>query len=262
LSHYLRVYLAAARSCLARELEYRGHFALMALSNVAWTVLWVCLAVFLFGNVRSVGGWDLDRMLVLTGTYQLVMGVTNLLFERNMGKLSEYVNKGELDYLLLKPIDSQFLVSTRFLALNQLPTILAAAVTVALGWYRMGLRPDALATLGYLVLLASAVVAFYALWFLTVTFVLWTGRIENIQFLVIPIMEMARVPTDLFRGLFRPLLTFVVPVALISTLPSQALLGLLDAWVALYAVGLAAALLWLSHRFWGYSLRRYSSASS
>src|SRR4051812_13717530 len=105
---YLRFYLAAVRTCIARELEYRGHFTLLALSAVAEVVVSLSVTLFLFSNIRVVAGWDLNRMLVLTGTYQFVSGVVFLLFDANMGKLSEYVNKGELDYVLLKPIDSQF----------------------------------------------------------------------------------------------------------------------------------------------------------
>ncbi len=259
---YLRVYLAAARTCVIREMEYRGHFALLALSNIGWTLLTLSLVPFLFANIRSVAGWDVDRMILLTGTYQLVVSILFLLFETNMGKLSEYVNKGELDYVLMKPMDSQFLVSTRFITLNQIPAVVVALATVIFGWTRLGLQPTPLAVFGYLTLVLSAIVAFYALWFGTVTLVLWTGRIENIQFLMIPIMETARVPSDVFRGLVRPVLTFVVPVALIGTLPSKALFGALEPWIALYSACLALLLLFASHHFWRYSLRRYSSASS
>ena len=66
----------------------------------------------------------------------------------------------------------------------------------------------------------------------------------------------------MFRGFARPLLTFAIPIALIATLPSKALLGMLEPWMAPFQVGLTGALLWASHRFWNYSLRRYSSASS
>jgi ABC-2 type transport system permease protein len=262
LRHYLRVYRAAMATCMAREMQYRGHFLLLGISNLAWTLLSVAQVLILFSNVHAVAGWDVDRMLVLTGTAQLVTGVTSLLFETNMGKLSEYVNKGELDFVLLKPMDSQFLASTRYLNVNQLPAVVASLATLAVGWARLGLHPSAWGVAAYALLVLSAICAFYALWFASVTFVLWTGRIDNIQFLIMPVMEMARVPADVFRGLARPLLTFVIPVALIATLPSQALLGLLDPWTAAYSVALAALLLWLSHRFWRHSLRRYSSASS
>jgi ABC-2 type transport system permease protein len=258
----MRVLLVMARTCLSREMEYRGHFLLLALSNIGWTLLTLSMVPFLFSNIRTVEGWDLDRMILLTGTYQLVLGILYLLFETNMGRLSEYVNKGELDYVLLKPIDSQFLVSTRYLTFNQAPAVVVALATVVVGWTRLGLQPEPLQLVGYVAMVLSAIVSFYSLWFGSVTFVLWTGRIENIQFLMMPVMEMARVPADIFRGLARPLFTFVVPVALIGTLPTKALLGLLDPALALYAVAFAAMVLYGSHRFWAYSLHRYSSASS
>lgn len=91
---------------------------------------------------------------------------------------------------------------------------------------------------------------------------LWTGRINNIAYLIMPIMDLGRVPTDVFSGPLRPFFTFVLPIALIVTVPTRVLLGLLDSAVALYAPVLATALLFLANRFWRVSLRRYSSASS
>src|SRR5215213_10163065 len=153
--HYLRVFLVMARTCISREMEYRGHFLLLAASNVGWVLLSLSLIPFLFGNIRTVEGWDLNRMILLVGTYQLVLGVLFLLFETNMGRLSEYVNKGELDYVLLKPIDSQFLVSTRYLTFNQAPSIVVALATIVVGWTRLGLQPAPLNVLGYLTLVVA-----------------------------------------------------------------------------------------------------------
>jgi ABC-2 type transport system permease protein len=120
-SRYARAYRAFLRNCLARALEFRGHFLFLTVSNCLWAVLWLALATFIFGNVRSVAGWDLDRMILLTGTFQLVLSLTNFLFYANMLRLSELVNKGELDFVLIKPMSSQFLVSTRYVTFNELP---------------------------------------------------------------------------------------------------------------------------------------------
>jgi ABC-2 type transport system permease protein len=120
-SRYARAYRAFLRNCLARELEFRGHFLSLTVSNCVWAVLWLAPATFIFGNVRSVAGWDLDRMILLTGTFQLVLSLTNFLFYANMLRLSELVNKGELDFVLIKPMSSQFLVSTRYVTFNELP---------------------------------------------------------------------------------------------------------------------------------------------
>ncbi len=259
---YLRAYRACLRNCLARELEFRGHFILQVGSNLLWAFLSLTLASFIFRNVRAIGDWDLDRMVLLTGTFLLVMALTNFLFNANMVQLSLLVNRGDLDFVLVKPMSSQFLVSLRYVTFSELPATLVAAFYLISGVQRLNLQPGPLDVVIYLGLVASAIVCFYALWFMSVTLVLWTGRINNVAYLIMPIMDLGRVPTDVFSGPLRPFFTFVLPIALIATVPTRVLLGLLDPAVALYAPVLAAALLFLANRFWRVSLGRYSSASS
>jgi ABC-2 type transport system permease protein len=262
IGHYLRAYRAFLRNCLARELEFRGHFIFLAFSNCLWAVLSLALASFVFGNVRAIGGWHLDRMLLLTGSFLLVMALTNFLFHDNMLKLSELVNRGDLDFVLIKPISSQFLVSMRYVTFSELPSTLVAAAYLVEATRRLGLRPSPLDLAAYFLLIVAAILSFYSLWFMSVTLALWTGRINNIAFLVMPVMDLGRIPTDVYAGLFRPFFTFVIPIALIATLPTRALLGLLEPAMLAYALALTALLLAASNRFWRYSLSRYSSASS
>ncbi len=262
MDRYIRVYLSFVRTCLSREMEFRGHFLLMSLASLVWTGISLGTITFVFATVRSVAGWDLDRMLLLTGTWTTVVGLTNLLFSRNMQRLSEMINKGELDLVLIKPLSSQFIVSTRFISLHDLPSTIAGVATVLLAIHRLALQPDLASVLGYLAMVISGIACTYSLWFMTVTMVVWTGRINNIAYLLEPIMDMGRVPVEVFQGWFRLLLTFVLPVAFIATLPSQSLLGLLRVEMATYALALSGLLLMASNRFWYYSLRRYSSASS
>ena len=262
MTRYLRIYAACVRNCLVREMEFRAHFAFSAAASSGWALLSMVLAGLIFTNVQDVAGWDLDRMFILTGTFVLVVYAKNFLFQRSMFRLSELVNKGELDFVLVKPISSQFLVSVRYVDFTELPGVLVAAGSILVGIQRVGLRPSPLDLALYLLLVVCALLSIYALWFMTVTFTIWAGRINNMGHLVPAITGLARVPSDVFRGPLRLLLTFAVPIALISTLPSRALLGVLEPWMAPYQVGLTGALLWASHRFWNYSLRRYSSASS
>jgi ABC-2 type transport system permease protein len=259
---YPRVYLGFLRNCLARELEFRGHFFILSISNCVWAVVGLALASFVFGNVRTVAGWDLDRMIVLTGTFQLVVSITNFFFYANMVKLSELVNQGDLDFILMKPLSSQFLVSMRYVTFSELPAVPVAVAYVLEGARRLGLTPGWSEIGSYLGLILAGVLSAYALWFMSVTLALWTGRINNIAFLVMPIMDLGRVPTDVFRGLFRPLFTFVIPIAFVATVPTRALLGVLDVSLALYAAVLTPLLLLASNRFWHFSLRHYASASS
>lgn len=259
---YGRVYAACVRNCLARELEFRTSFAFTAASTTLWAVFSMALAGMIFTNVRTVAGWDLDRMLVLTGTFLIAEGLSSALIHRNMQRLADTINKGELDFVLTRPISSQFLVSVRYVDFGDLPTSVIGVGYVLIGLGRLGIMPSPVEIAAYLVMLLCALISLYALWFMSVTLVLWTGRIQNISMVMGPIVEMARVPSDVYRGLAKPLMMYVLPVAAIATLPSRAILGILEPGIVPYQVALAAVLLWLSHRFWVFSLRRYTSASS
>jgi len=232
------------------------------LSNSAWTLLSLAFAGFLFTNVRSVAGWDLDSMIILTGTFSLVLGLLDGLFQTNMSRLSEQVNRGELDYVLIKPIDSQFYVSTRYLNLNEIPTVLISIVTISAGMARLGLQPSVGAISTYVLLVVCAVTTFYGLWFSSVTLALWSGRINNIAYLILPIADLGRMPSDIFQGLFRIIFTFILPVSLISTVPARSLLGVLEPGMIGYAIVASVATVLFSRWFWQFSLSRYTSASS
>lgn len=261
-ARYARVFVACVRNCLARELEFRSNFLFTLVSTVVWAVLSIVTASLVFGNVREIRGWDMDRMFIVTGSFLVVESLMSTVFQRNMQKLSDLVNKGELDFVLTKPISSQFLVSVRYLDFGDLPTAFVGLGYVVLGVRRIGLEPGPVEIGLYGLLVACSIVSLYAIWFMTVTLVLYTGRINNISALMDPVFRLARVPTDVFRGVARPLLVYVIPIAAVSTLPSQALLGILDPAMVPYQVVLAMVLLWASHRFWHFSLRRYTSASS
>src|SRR5205823_14968787 len=95
----------------ARELEFRASFAFSVGSTIMWSIITMALSGVIFSNVRQIAGWDLNRMFVQTGTFLIVDGLTAALIQRNMQRLADMVNKGELDFVLTRPISSQVLVS-------------------------------------------------------------------------------------------------------------------------------------------------------
>jgi ABC-2 type transport system permease protein len=127
---------------------------------------------------------------------------------------------------------------------------------------RLGLQPSVGAISTYVLLVVCAVTTFYGLWFSSVTLALWSGRINNIAYLILPIADLGRMPSDIFQGLFRIIFTFILPVSLISTVPARSLLGVLEPGMIGYAIVASVATVLFSRWFWQFSLSRYTSASS
>ncbi len=259
---HARLYLAIARYCLARDLEYRASLAFNLLRESLYALLQVAFVDIVFLNVDAVGDWTADRMLVLMGTYTLVSNLTYALFWETMTRLSSVVNSGELDLVLTKPVSAQFYVSVRRIAfMNFAPAAFGAGIA-AWGMTRLGVNPSPGDLAAYAILCVSAVVTCYALWFMSVLGVFWTGRLQNAGAMFEPVVSLARVPSDTLRGPLRVVLTFVLPLAFVGTVPAQAILGIAEAWHVPYAIGTAVVAVFASNRLWRRALRSYSSASS
>lgn len=262
MKRYIRLYLAFARNCFVREMEYRLSFLLRAVGSIAEGVMPVVFMTFLFRQVRAVAGWSVDQMLLLLGTYTLVEGVLSTVFGANMRQISQYVNRGELDLVLTKPVNSQFYVSTRLVDWEAFPRVFLGGGLTVYAFRRLGMEATAGVLGGYAATLFAGLVIGYAVWLISVVWVFWTERLSNAGFVFYTFLEMGRLPIQAFRGVVRMALTFVLPMAFMTTAPTEALMGLFSAKTAGGALALAALFLGVSSIAWRLGLRSYASASS
>ena len=259
---YLRLWRRFVITAFAREAAYRVNFLLGVGEGLAQLALAVVTILLLYRFTDSVAGWSRAQVLILVGIYRVIDGLIALQVAPNMLAISGYIRDGEMDFLLLRPVSSQFLVSLRLLSLpNAVNVLIGLALTVyaansaGVHWSVPGIAEAVVFGLcGLLVL--------YALWFATVTCAFWLVQVDTLDTLFYSAFETARYPVSFFKGIVRALLTFAVPVAFATTFPAQALLGRADA--RLLPVGLLLTALGLcgAHLFWRFATRHYSSASS
>ena len=245
-----------------REAEYRANLLVGVLEGLAQLGLAVLAFLLLYSFTDEVAGWSRAEALMLVGVYRVVDGVLALQVAPNMLAIGGYVRRGEMDFMLLRPVDTQFLVSLRWLQPPEAMNILIGVVLAAYAGERAGVEWSAGGVLAAALFALCGVVLLYCVWFFTVTFSFWLVQVDALELLFYTGWETARYPVGYFRGLVRALLTFAFPVAFATTFPTQALLGELDPRLLLAGVVLAALALMGTHRFWGYAVRHYSSASS
>lgn len=242
-------------------MEFRSHFILNNAITFIWAIIVMMVFFFIYRYVDVVNGWTLEKMLLLTAIYFLVDRIFDSFFEINFGNFVTLVNTGNLDLVLTKPVNSQFVVSLRhfsfamiFSNLTMIGVIIYLALTYfsPVYWWQV---------VSFLILLTCSVVITYSLWFMTLLPVFWWGRVDNVQHLFRPFHQLCRIPIDVM-GKFRLFLTYVIPLAFVATIPAQSLIGKLSPWLIIYGIFAAVFLLWLSHRLWQFSLKHYTSASS
>ncbi len=262
---HLRLYRAFVRNCLRQAVEFRANFWANVFTNLGWILALVVFLKLIFHNTRSVAGWSEPEMFLLVGTYSLVRAISDTLFANNLSDLPNQIRLGTMDFSLLRPVDSQFLVSLRFVALDNLGQLIGAGCLLAYGLIRHGAAITPAGVAAYLVLIVCAVILFYAMSLMAMTLSFWLVRVENLYVALETAASMARTPVDVFRAFGRGaqfFLTYVIPLAFLAAIPVKSLFGRAALTQTAAGISLSVILFIAARLFWKFAVRAYSSASS
>jgi ABC-2 type transport system permease protein len=257
---YLRLLGMQLRASLLVAMQYRMDFLLDGVVEVFWMATAIVPLLVVFQARPAIAGWGFGQALMVMGWFTFLEGVIEGVINPSLASVVEHIRKGTLDFVLLKPADAQFLVSTaRFQPWRGI-NVATAFVIFAWGFHVIGHGPTAGAIALAGVTMLSAVTVLYSLWILTVSAAFYVVRIDNLSHLFSAVFDAARWPIGVFRGVVRFVFTFVVPLALMTTYPAQALLGTLEAKTLAAAVGGAVLAFAVSRLVWNASVARYISA--
>jgi ABC-2 type transport system permease protein len=249
-------------TALAGQLEYQANALIDLLAMAASLTGSLLLLGLFYRQGLGLGGWSWPAAQVVLGAYTVLDGLTSALLRPNLSRIVGHVQEGTLDFVLLKPIDSQFWLSLRTFSPSGLPEIGLGLGLMGWGaWQeRGGLAPlDLLAAA--LLLLASALIL-YALWFIVAASAIWFVKTWNATEVLRTALSAGRYPISAYPPVLRLVFTAVLPVAFLTTVPAEALLGRVLPFWAAASLGVAALALALSRAFWRFALRFYTSASS
>ncbi len=248
------------RISLETELEYRVNFLLSTLTSIG-NLTGSLFGLFLFYRTGySFQGWRWEEALMVLGVYTMLTGFTGTFLDPNLSRLIRHVQRGTLDFVLLKPIDSQFYLSAHTLSPWGLPDLLFGLSLIGYAGVRLQIPPSSYLT-GVLPLI-SGMVILYALWFMLGSTTIWFVKVFNAAEVVRGLLEAGRFPISAYPVAYRFFFTFVVPVAFLTTVPAEAVLGRGHLGWTVGAACLALAMFGLSRLFWKFALRHYTSASS
>ncbi len=262
MGRYLKTLRRFWGTALASQTEYQANllFDLLAMAgNLAGSLFMIGL---FFQGGRGLGGWTWPEALVVLGVYTLLDGVSSTLLRPNLSRIVTQVQEGTLDFVLLKPIDSQFWLSARTFALGGLPEIGAGLLLMAWAARAAGGRPSLAAVAAAIVLLLTSLTILYSLWFVLATTSIWFVKTWNATEVLRATLTAGRYPITAYPQTLRVLFTVVIPVAFLTTVPAEAILGRPSWPWLLGGAGMAVLFFALSRAFWQLALRFHTSASS
>ncbi|MEM1356121.1 MAG: ABC-2 family transporter protein [Planctomycetota bacterium] len=247
---------------LAAEMEYRANFVL-ATGSAAATLAGALFALWaLLRTDYAMNGWGFYEALIVVGVYTVLDGLQQTLLQPNRQQITGLVREGTLDFILLKPLDTQFWLSVRKVSIWGVPNVVLGAGLIVFAGLRTDPTVPAVGYLRLLVPLLLGIAILYALGYLLSTLTIWFTKMDNITYAMQALLEAGRYPVGAYPMAYRVFFTFVMPVAFMTTVPAEAMLGRAGGASVALAGAIAVLLLVGCRSFWRYALRHYTSASS
>ncbi|MEM9367073.1 MAG: ABC-2 family transporter protein [Planctomycetota bacterium] len=278
---YLRVFGTFAQNSLVRDMTFRANFVIECLSSLGWTAMNVGFYLIVFQYTGSIGrdtGWDQERFFVFLATTWFINSIVQAFFMPNAEEFSELIRTGGLDFALLKPIDTQFLISFRRVSWSSLANFVAGLLILGVALWRLArdpadpFVPGIGSVLLYVFYCACGVAIMYSLMICLSATSIWLGRNQTLYNFWFYITNFSRYPMEIYNrgwgvtlyGLF----TFVVPVLVVVNVPARILaqplaagsasIHSLAAWALLATAISVTSSRWIFRR----ALVSYRSASS
>lgn len=270
---YFRVLMTFLRNALVREMTFRANFIIQVITRAFWFFAQVTLFELIYGNVDVINSWTRAEYFAFMATGMLINAIVETFFMPNCANFSELIRTGNLDFALLKPIDTQFLISFEKVNLAMLNQVVLALGLLSYALYQIGEPIAVMQVVVYFAYVAVAVTFFYSLMITLAATSVWFGRNQGLYDFWFYITIFARYPREIYNGTKANVIegadvvqfafTYIVPILLVVTVPAKALVKTVEQpqFFVIAAVG-AIAGLFVSRIAFTWSLKSYRSASS
>lgn len=263
LRRYLALYVALWKNSVVREMSFKTNFLLWIVVELLWFTLQLVFVAVLYQHTDSIATWSKWEVVMLMGTSHFIQQIFTALFLTNCAQLSEYIRTGKMDFMLLLPVNTRFLVSLRQVDLGGFVNAGSAIGVMFYAAHQMHLVPTGAQVVGFVLLSLASILIHYSLMLLLSSISFWTVRAQGIVWGYYNLFNIARLPDAAFHGFFKLFFTFAIPMLLVANVPVKLLVERLSSpWEMALLVLMGGLCLLVSEGGWRLALRHYTSASS
>jgi ABC-2 type transport system permease protein len=260
---YWQIYSALWKNSVVREMGFKTNFLLWIVVELLWFALQITFISVIYRHTDHIGDWSKWQVVLLMGTSHFIQQLFTALFLSNCVQISEHVRTGRLDFFLLLPINTRFILSLRQVDLGAFVNATSAVLVMGYAGRQLGLVPTLQQVGAFLLLCSAGLLVHYSLMFLLASVSFWTVRAQGIVWGYYNLFNLSRLPDAAFRGFFKAFFTFAIPMLLVANVPAKILANKLSSSLdMLLLLAMSLACLGVSEAGWRLSVRHYNSASS
>lgn len=262
MKRYIAILSSFIRLSFMTSMEYRTNFLIWVIVDAWWSIADLFFYTALFHNVQTLGRWGVPETLVIVGVFRLLMVPAWGWMATSFEQLPKMIHTGQLDMLMTKPVDAQFMVSINKFAFSLISSALFGPALIVYGLWQRNIPVSVEQVIAFILSLCATIFLMYSVFFLIMTSCIFADRLNNVVYLFTSTFDMARYPKDMYAIIPQRIFTSVLPIALMVTVPADILFGFTSPWYIFQLLGLGLIFFVLGRTVWFYGLRRYTSASS
>ena len=259
---YIKLWTAFFRNSLSRDMEFKMNFiGNLFIDTIFYGSLFFFFSI-IFSYVDSLGDFTKDAVIIFLIITYLTDTVFLFFFGSNTFQVNRMVVRGDLDILLLKPVNSLFFISFRYVSTY---AIISSLILMGILLRATYLYPSHIGIFNYFMFFISftmGILILYCVEFMIACLVFWYKNFSVGGWLASELIKYSRRPDSIYSGVFRKALFTVFPMALVSSLPARMLLFDPSITLLFLQLCITSIAIFLATVVWKRGLLRYDSASS
>jgi ABC-2 type transport system permease protein len=259
MKRYLRLYKRYFQYSLMKQMEFRADFYITLLHLFIFIFFNVAFYRMVLSNAKSIAGWTYPEMIVLIGTFMILDSLFFTFFLGNFGNFDLLIRRAEMDRVLTKPVDAQFVSTLQHVDLKEAPSFFMGIAVVCYGLWKLQITPDLLTVISYAFFCLVSLSITYSIGLMLSCIGFYFEKAEDLHELLISFWQFAKFP-DIYRGLIKGIFMVMMPVVFASYVPAGLFFGKVPTSFIAYYFVISIILFYISRKFWKISLRRYKSA--
>lgn len=259
---YVRLYLYFLRFAFSKAMEFRFDFFFRFLMDVAFYAVQIAFFAVIYKHTRLLGGWDFSQVFIFISGYFFVDAIHMTVFSSNLYWFPIHVNRGDLDYHLVRPVSSLFFVSCRDFEGSSFMNLLVAVSLLTWSILRYPDPFSAGQVTAFVGMLLMGSFLYYVLHMIFIIPVFWFHSNRGMNQIFWAFTHYMQRPDTIFQGWWRRILVSILPFLLMASIPAHVLYEGVSGSRLLHMTAVNVAAFLFLVWFWRIGLRSYSSASS
>lgn len=263
LKKYFFVLFIIIRNSFYKIVTYRANFFSGLITDFCFNISRVIFINVLLQNVEDLGGWGMNHYLLFFGCSFLAESIYMFFFYNSHTTISRQISNGDMDFLLTKPMSEMFMLSAMNTNIGSgLSNFILGFIFVSKATNTLKIELSISKMAAFIFLVVCGSIIYFSISFIINLLSFWFVKAHNVFDIFMNITDLYRYPGDIFPRIISTIITFVVPLQLISIFPAKFLLDITTARIVFGAIIYSTIFMLLSYSIMRKAIASYTSASS